>query len=83
MKKLLVTGCNGQLGRAVNREYEGEQVLIINTDVTELDITDLDAVMQMVREHKPDVIMNCGAMTAVDLCESEYEKAFRINALGP
>lgn len=83
MKKLLVTGCNGQLGRAVNREYEGEQVQIINTDVPELDITDLDAVMQMVREHRPDVIMNCGAMTAVDLCESEYEKAFRINALGP
>lgn len=83
MKKLLVTGCNGQLGRAVNREYEGEQVQIINTDVPQLDITDLDAVMRLVREHKPDVIMNCGAMTAVDLCESEYEKAFRINALGP
>lgn len=83
MKKILVTGCNGQLGRAVNREYEGEQVQIINTDVPQLDITDLDAVMQMVREHKPDVIMNCGAMTAVDLCESEYEKAFQINALGP
>lgn len=83
MKKILVTGCNGQLGRAVNREYEGEQVQIINTDVPELDITDLDAVIRLVREHRPDVIMNCGAMTAVDLCESEYEKAFRINALGP
>lgn len=83
MKKLLITGCNGQLGRALNREYEGEQVQIINTDVPQLDITDLDAVMQTVREQRPDVIMNCGAMTAVDLCESEYETAFRINALGP
>ena len=83
MKKLLITGCNGQLGRALNKEYAGEQVQIVNTDVPELDITDLDAVMQRVREVKPDVIMNCGAMTAVDLCESEYEKAFRINALGP
>ncbi|KAI4452399.1 dTDP-4-dehydrorhamnose reductase [Eubacterium plexicaudatum ASF492] len=83
MKKLLITGCNGQLGRALNRVYEGEQVHIINTDVPELDITDLDAVMHIVREHKPHVIMNCGAMTAVDLCESEYEKAFRINAIGP
>lgn len=83
MKKLLITGCSGQLGRALNREYEGEQVQIINTDVPELDITDQEAVMQLVREQKPDVIMNCGAMTAVDLCESEYEKAFRINALGP
>ncbi len=83
MKKLLITGCGGQLGRALNREYEKEQVQIINTDVPELDVTNQDAVMRLVREQKPDVIMNCGAMTAVDLCESEYDKAFRINALGP
>ncbi len=83
MKKLLITGCGGQLGRALNREYEKEQVQIINTDGPELDVTDQDAVMRLVREQKPDVIMNCGAMTAVDLCESEYDKAFRINALGP
>ena len=58
MKKLLITGCNGQLGRALNREYEGEQVQIINTDVPELDVTDQNAVMRLVREQKPDVIMN-------------------------
>ena len=33
MKKILVTGCNGQLGRAINKEYAGESVEIINTDV--------------------------------------------------
>lgn len=83
MKKLLITGCNGQLGRALNREYEGEPVQMIQTDVPQLDITNLDAVLQLVREQKPDVIMNCGAMTAVDLCETEEEKAFLINAVGP
>lgn len=83
MKKLLITGCSGQLGRALNRLYEKEQIQIINTDVSMLDITDLDAVMDLVRSEKPDTIMNCGAMTAVDLCETEYEKAFRVNALGP
>ncbi len=83
MKKILITGCSGQLGRALNREYEGEQVQIVNTDVPQLDITDLDAVLRLARELQPDVIMNCGAMTAVDLCESEYEKAFCINAIGP
>lgn len=83
MKKLLITGCGGQLGRALNREYEGEQVQIVNTDVPQLDITDLDAVLCLVRTEQPDIIMNCGAMTAVDLCESEYEKAFCINAVGP
>ncbi len=83
MKKILITGCSGQLGRALNREYEGEQVQIVNTDVPQLDITDLDAVLRLARELQPDVIMNCGALTAVDLCESEYEKAFCINAIGP
>lgn len=83
MKKILITGSNGQLGRALNREYEGEQVQIVNTDVPQLDITDLDAVLCLVRTEQPDIIMNCGAMTAVDLCESEYEKAFCINAVGP
>lgn len=82
MKKLLITGCGGQLGRALNKEYEGGQAEIINTDVPDLDITDLDAVISLVRAKKPDVIINCGAMTAVDLCESEYDKAFRINAIG-
>lgn len=83
MKKLLITGCSGQLGHALNREYKSEQTQIINTDVAQLDITNLEAVMNFVRAEKPDVIMNCGAMTAVDLCETEYEKAFQINALGP
>lgn len=82
MKKLLITGCNGQLGRALNREYEGAQAEIINTDAAELDITDLEAVMALAREVKPDVIMNCGAMTAVDLCETEADRAFCINAIG-
>ena len=47
MKKILVTGCNGQLGRAIRQEYKGEDVSFINTDVAEgegivaLDITDV------------------------------------------
>lgn len=52
MKKILVTGCNGQLGRAIQKEYAG-QVEFILTDVAEgenitsLDITDIDAVMTL------------------------------------
>lgn len=83
MKKLLLTGCNGQLGHALNEEYQTGEAELINTDVEQLDMTNLDAVMHLVRETRPDVIVNCGAMTAVDLCESEYDKAFQINAIGP
>ena len=89
MKKILVTGCNGQLGRAVRKEYAKEEVTFINTDVTEgegvlvLDITDVDAVMGLVRTEQPDVIINCAAHTNVDLCEKQWDSAYRINAIGP
>lgn len=89
MKKILVTGCNGQLGRAIRKEYANEQVEFINTDVVEgegvvsLDITDVDAVLKLARETKPDVIINCAAHTNVDKCEEQWDLAYKINALGP
>ncbi|WP_148409100.1 dTDP-4-dehydrorhamnose reductase [Murimonas intestini] len=82
--KILVTGCNGQLGRAVNEQYAGnENVELINTDVDQLDITNVDDVLKMVRDVKPDVILNCAAHTNVNLCESQQDLAYRINAIGP
>lgn len=89
MKKLLVTGCNGQLGREINRLYAGSsEYEIFNTDVfrpevTELDITDIDQVMALAREVKPYAIINCAAHTGVDACETDRENAYRINAIGP
>ena len=85
-KKILVTGCNGQLGRAINKEYAGSDVTFINTDVVEgegviaLDITKIDEVLSLVREEKPDVIINCAAHTNVDACEQQWDAAYRINA---
>ena len=88
MKKILVTGCNGQLGRAIRKEYEGT-VEFINTDVIEgegitvLDITDIAQVMALVQKEKPDVIINCAAHTNVDACEKQWDLAYKINAIGP
>lgn len=46
MKKIIVTGCNGQLGRAVNQQYAGStEYELVNTDVGELDITNVDKVL--------------------------------------
>lgn len=84
MKKIIVTGCNGQLGRAVNEFYKNYTDLeFVNTDVGELDITNIDKVMELAREVKPYAIINCAAHTNVDGCETDYDNAFRINALGP
>ena len=73
MKKILVTGCNGQLGRAIQNEY-GNEVEFILTDVVEgekiapLNIMNLDEVISFVEDTKPDVIINCAAATNVDGC---------------
>ena len=83
MKKIIVTGCNGQLGRAVNEFYKGaSDISFVNTDVGELDITSIDRVMELAREVKPYAIINCAAYTAVEACEKEEDLAFRINAIG-
>lgn len=83
-KKILVTGCNGQLGRAVNELYAGNtEYELVNTDVEQLDITNVDAVLKMVREVRPNVILNCAAHTNVNLCETQQDLAYRINAIGP
>ncbi len=84
MKKIIVTGCNGQLGRAINLELKDcSDIEFVNTDVGELDITDVDKVLKLAREVKPYAIINCAAHTGVDACEDEFDKAYRINAIGP
>ena len=84
MKRIIVTGCYGQLGKEINRLYDGNRdIELINTDVDELDITDLAAVQAFVAKEKPYAIVNCAAHTAVDACEDQEELAYKINAIGP
>ena len=88
MRKILVTGCNGQLGRAIQNEYKDEVEFIL-TDVVEgekispLNIMDLEEVLSFVEAKKPDVIINCAAATNVDGCEKDWDFAYKLNALGP
>ena len=84
MKKILVTGCNGQLGRAINKKYESAaEIELVNTDVAELNITSIEDTMKLIKEIKPYAIINCAAHTAVDACETDVDNAYKINALGP
>lgn len=84
MKKIIVTGSNGQLGREINKFYADKRgIEFVNTDVDELDITDIEAVMELARGEKPYAIINCAAYTAVDACETNQDLAFKINTLGP
>ena len=82
--KILITGCNGQLGnelQLLEKNYPNHQWL--NTDVEELDITNQLAVNQFVAENKVDGIVNCAAYTAVDKAESDRQLATALNTEAP
>lgn len=80
--KILITGANGMLAQAVKAKFQEGNELIL-TDAKELDITDAEAVFEMVGEIRPELLINCAAYTAVDKAETQEELAFRINADGP
>lgn len=92
-KTVIVTGCGGQLGIAVNQLLGAEgRYRLVNTDVassafvhvdSSLDITDVDAVVAFMREVQPYAIINCAAYTAVDAAESHLDLNYKINAIGP
>lgn len=84
MKKILVIGGNGQLGNCIRKiasEFELDYEFTF-TDSLTLDITNEDHVNTFFTEYKPDYCINASAYTAVDLAETEKEKAFAVNADG-
>ena len=88
---ILVTGANGQLGNEMRIVAKDSKDKYIFTDVVEvegqettlLDITNLDAIREMVREHHVEVIVNCAAYTNVDAAESNEALAEKLNAEAP
>ena len=93
--KVLITGAKGQLGNelasilkneaseigAIDQKYNACEV--ITADVDMLDITDVESVNCFLEKKRPDIVINCAAMTNVDGCETNVELAMKVNALGP
>lgn len=77
--KILITGANGMLAKAVRNELKSEELIL--TDVQDLDITDIQAVRKFVEDKKPEYIINCAAYTAVDKAEEQQDLARKVNAL--
>lgn len=86
MKKVLVTGANGQLGRCLKdlvSKSGNADLLFVFMDKNQLDITQKELVETFFFSNKIDFCVNCAAYTNVDLAETEVEEAFRINSDGP
>ena len=91
---ILVTGANGQLGNEMRIVAKNSSCNFLFTDVSEqdgaettyLDITNLEDIRKVVREHNINVIVNCAAWTNVDACETDSklaELAEKLNAKAP
>lgn len=84
MKTILVTGGDGQLGRALKRQANAWQsdINFIFTDSRQGDITNWDEIRSLIHMVKPDAIINCAAYTRVDQAETEENRAFLVNTVG-
>ncbi|RAJ17895.1 dTDP-4-dehydrorhamnose reductase [Olleya aquimaris] len=83
MKKILVTGANGQLGLCLKEQSNDFNTLdFVFLDSQQLDITNPEQIELVFNIHKADYCINCAAYTAVDLAEDNKDLAYNINTLG-
>ena len=83
MSPWLVTGAGGQVGHRVAALLRDVGTPVVAPTHAELDVTDRDAVDALVAEHRPEVVVNAAAYTAVDAAEQDEQSADRVNHLGP
>ena len=79
--RILVTGAAGQVGARVVEAFGGHHE-VLGAARDELDLADREQVEQVVAGFAPDAVVNTAAMTNVDGCERDPERAFAVNALG-
>ncbi len=76
---VLITGARGQLGLEIVERASSNGDAVVAVDVDSLDITRREVVHETLVELRPDVVVNCAAMTAVDACEEQEEQALDVN----
>lgn len=81
--RVLVTGARGQLGHDLVSVCEAAGDEVVACSSSDLNLADRDSVLSAITSVAPDVVVSAGAWTAVDACESDPDKAWRVNALGP
>jgi dTDP-4-dehydrorhamnose reductase len=80
--RILLIGAGGQLGQELARLLPAIGTVLSRTR-NEIDLEDLDALGEMIRSERPDVVVNAAAYTNVDQAETEPDRAARINAAAP
>src|SRR4051812_19883116 len=78
--KVMITGASGLLGKALRREWNGEEIVAVSS--RDVDIRDAVRVREVVKHANPEWIIHAAAYTDVDGCESDQERAFSVNRDG-
>jgi dTDP-4-dehydrorhamnose reductase len=79
--RVFITGCKGQLGRALNAALT-ETHTLAGCDLPALDITEREAIHAAIADFAPDVVIHAAAWTDVNGCARQPEQAYRVNAVG-
>jgi len=82
VRSIIIIGANGRLGAALTREYQ-RAFSVKAFARSQLDLGKLDQIRSTLSETEFDLLVNCGALTNVDYCESHRDEAFLINARSP
>lgn len=81
--KFFITGIGGQLGHDIELELKRRGYTnILAPRSSEMDITDRNKVMDIIKEYRPDVIFHCAAWTAVDKAEEMKDECYNVNVIG-
>ncbi len=81
-KKVLIVGCNGQLGKDMVAMAVAQGYAVRGVDYPDIDIADFRGASAIIAEQVPAVIINCSAYTAVDACETQRNEAYAVNSRG-
>ena len=80
---ILLTGGTGQVGQAVLRQAAERGLEIFAPNRTQMDLTNVQSIADMVASRQWSVVINCAAYTAVDRAETDAELAEQVNAVAP
>jgi dTDP-4-dehydrorhamnose reductase len=83
MRKVLITGASGQLGKEFVKVLSSKGIDFVALERKDLDVANFEKVYKTLKEINPSVVINCSAYNQVDLAETEILKAFSTNAIGP
>lgn len=82
MRRVWIVGAKGHVGQALQQHLDNVKYKIYATDKEDVDVSNRKAVSTFMAMNRPDVVINCAGLTDLQLCESNPDEAFRVNAIG-